>query len=85
MAPYEEYERRFFPVENAERWAEFKLFLAFQADLAGVEAPGLTRVAETLAAKAFRSAQMTDFGDWRSLLLGYASITTSDVKRAMQQ
>jgi Flp pilus assembly protein TadD len=84
LAPYEEYERRFFPVENAERWAEFKLFLAFQADLAGIEASGLSGIAESLAAKAFRSVQMTDFRDWRSLQLGYASITAADVRRAMQ-
>ena len=85
MAPYEEFEHRFFPVESAERWAEFKLFLAFQADLAGEDAPELSRIAEPLAAKAFRSAQSTDFHDWRSLLAGYASITTSDIRKALQQ
>jgi hypothetical protein len=70
MVPYEEYERRFFPFESAERWAEFKLFLAYETDEAGEDATGLSRAAEPLAAKAFRSAQMTDFRDWRSLLTG---------------
>ncbi len=85
MAPYEEYEHRFFPPESSERWAQFKLFLAFQADVAGEEPSELARVAEKLAAKAYRSAQMSDFNDWRSLMAGYASITSGDVERALQQ
>lgn len=83
-APYEEYEHMF-PAEIAERSAEFKLFLVFQADRLGVEPPVLANVAEVLAAKAFRAAQMADFRDWRSLLAAYASITPDDLKRALEQ
>jgi len=85
LPPYEEYEHRFFPAENAERWAELKIYLAFQMDQAGGEPGALSGVAETLAAKAFRSAQVADFHDWRSLLTGYASLTSSDLKRAWQK
>lgn len=84
LPPYEEYEHRFFGVENAERWAEFKIYLALQADEAGTDAATLSRAAEPLAAKAFRAAQMTDFHDWRSVLTGYSSITSNDLKRAAQ-
>ena len=68
-----------------ERMAEFKIFLAFQADGMGLAPAALDRVAEPLAAKAFRNAKMTDFKDWRSLMAGYASITTRDVKQALEQ
>src|SRR6267378_4111282 len=84
-APYEEYERRMLPQELAERSAEFKLFLAFQADSLGVEPSVLSDVAETLASKVFRGAQMMDSKDWRSLLAGFASITPKDIKQALEQ
>jgi tetratricopeptide (TPR) repeat protein len=83
--PYEDYELRMFPAEDAERWAEFQLFLAFQADQVSGQAAALSRVAEPLAAKAFRSTQMTDFHDWRSLFIGYTSVTAADLERALQQ
>src|SRR5256884_9936458 len=41
-APYEEYALRMFPEELAERSAEFKLFLAFEADSLGVEPSALS-------------------------------------------
>lgn len=84
-APYEEYERKMFPEELAERSAEFKLFLAFQADSLGVEPSALSDVAETLASKAFRGIQMTDAKDWRALLAGFASIKPKNVKEALEQ
>jgi len=84
-APYEEYERRMFPEELAERSAEFKLFLAFQADSLGVEPSALSDVAETLASRAFRSAQMTNSKDWRSLLAGFASVMSKDIKEALEK
>jgi tetratricopeptide (TPR) repeat protein len=84
-APYEEYERHMFPVDIAERMAEFKIFLVFQADSMGLGPAALDRVAEALAAKAFRNAKMSDFKDWRSLMAGYASITAKDVKQALEQ
>jgi len=72
-------------VDSAERWAEFKIFLAFQADLAGEDALELSRVAEPLAAKAFRSAQSTDFRDWRAFVAAYATVSTTDIRKALQQ
>jgi hypothetical protein len=84
-APYEEYERRLFPDEIAERSAEFKLFLVLQADALGVQPPVLAGVAEALASKAFRGAKMADFKDWRSLLAAYSSISANDLKQALEQ
>ena len=84
-APYEEYERHFFPDAIAERFAEFKLFLVLQADALGVPPLVLGEVAETLAAKAFRGAKMADFRDWRSLQAAYASISANDLKQALEQ
>jgi hypothetical protein len=84
-APYEEYEQHLFPTEIAERAAEFKLFLAFRADSVGVEPGELARVAEPLAAKAFRSAELTDAHDWRSLLAAFAAVTADDLKQALEQ
>jgi len=84
-APYEEYERKVFPDELAERSAEFKLFLAFQADSLGVEPSALSDVAETLASKAFGGSQMMDSRDWRSLLAGFASIKPKNIKEALEQ
>lgn len=84
-APYEEYQQHFFPADLAERTAEFKLFLAFRADSVGVQPGALAKVAEPLAAKAFRSAQLTNMRDWRSLLAAYASVTAGDLKQALEQ
>jgi tetratricopeptide (TPR) repeat protein len=83
-APYEEYERQLLSDELAERSAEFKLFLAFLADSAGVQPSSLAGVAETLAGKAFRAAQMNSSSDWRSLLAAYASVTTDDLRKALE-
>jgi len=84
-APYEVYERHLLPDDMAERSAEFKLFLAFRADSIGVEPTALADVAETLAAKAFLAARMTDFGDWRSQLAAYGSITSGDLEQALNK
>jgi hypothetical protein len=84
-APYEVYERHLLPDEMAERSAEFKLFLAFRADGIGVQPKALADVAEPLAAKAFLAARMTDFGDWRSHLAAYASITPNDLQQALSK
>jgi tetratricopeptide (TPR) repeat protein len=84
-APYEEYERHMLLADIAERSAEFKLSLAFLADKLGVEPIALASVAEPLAAKAFRSAQLTDGRDWRSLLAAYSSVSADDLKKALEQ
>jgi predicted Zn-dependent protease len=84
-APYEEYERRMLPVEIAERAAEFKLFLVYRADGGGVDPASLSGVAEGLAARAFRGAQMNSFRDWRSLQAAYSSVSSADVKEALKQ
>jgi len=84
-APYEEYERLILPIYMAERTAEFKLFLAYRAYNLGVEPADLQQPAERLAAKAFRASQMADYHDWRSLLTAYASISSDDLKNALEQ
>ncbi len=84
-APYEEYARHMFPDEIAERSAEFKLYLVLQADALGVPPAALGGIAEALAAKAFRNAQMADFRDWRALLSAYSSISARDLSQALQQ
>ncbi len=78
-APYEEYERHL-PAEMGERSAEFKLFLAFQGDHLGLKPEALEDVSEKLAIKAVRSAQMTDYRDWRSLINAYATVRLGDVE-----
>jgi tetratricopeptide (TPR) repeat protein len=83
-APYEEYERQLLPDEIAERSAEFKIFLAFLADRAGVQPSSLADVAEPLAEKAFQAAQMNSPSDWRSLLAAYATVTPDDLRKALE-
>jgi len=84
-APYEEYEQQMFPEELAERSAAFKLFLTFQADNLGVQPVALSDVAEKLASKAFRNTDMVDAKDWRSLLAGFATITSKDIRQVLEQ
>ena len=84
-APYEEYEKHVLLADIAARAAEFKIFLAFLADQAGVEPAALAAVAEPLAAKAFATAQLTDGHDWRSLLAAYSSVSADDLKKALEQ
>jgi tetratricopeptide (TPR) repeat protein len=84
-APYEEYERHMFPAEIAERVAEFKLFLVYLADGMGVEPSALARVAEPLAAKAFRNAKMMDAHDWRAVTAAFSSIRPVDLQEALRQ
>lgn len=83
-APYEEYEHHLMLDDVAQRSAEFKIFLALQADKLGVQPSTLARVAESLAAVAFREVQMSDYHDWRSLLAGYSSVSTYDLARALE-
>jgi hypothetical protein len=83
-APYEEYARHLMEEDLAERTADFNLYLARRADNLGVEPAALGRVAEKLAAKAFAASQLTDYHDWRSLFAAYNSITTNDVRQALQ-
>jgi hypothetical protein len=73
-----------FPSEVGERAAEFKLSLAYLADRVGVGPAALADVAEPLLDKAFRSAQLTEPRDWRSLLAAYASINAADLETALQ-
>jgi Tfp pilus assembly protein PilF len=81
-APYEEFERA--PEEIGERTAEFKLYLAFQADRLGLQPRALNAVAENLALQAFRNAQMMDYRDWRSLLKAYAAVDAKDLEQAVK-
>ena len=83
-APYEEYARRLMKEDLAERTADFKLYLAFRADQAGVQPSELGRVAEKLAARAFAASQLTDYHDWRSLFTAYSSISTQDLEKSLE-
>ena len=83
-APYEEYERQLLPTYMAERTAEFKLFLAYRADRAGMQPADLAGAAEQLARKAFRVSAMNDDHDWRALLRGFGSISNEDLRNAME-
>jgi hypothetical protein len=74
-----------FPSELAERVAEFKLYLVYLADGLGVQPSALSRVAEPLAAKAFRNAKMMDAHDWRAVAVAFSSITAADLREALQQ
>ncbi len=83
-APYEEYARRLMQEDLAERTADFKLYLAYRADNLGVKPAELGQIAEKLAAQAFASSQLTDYHDWRSLFAAYDSISTNDLKKALE-
>jgi Tfp pilus assembly protein PilF len=72
--PYEQYESDLFPTRIAERTAEFKLYLARYADLAGIPAAGLEELVEPTARAILKRMQMTDLRDWRSALAGYAAL-----------
>lgn len=84
-APYEEYELHMFPDELAERSAQFKLFLTFQADSLGVEPSALSDIAEALAEKAFGSAQALDAKDWRAMLAAFESVTAKDIRQELER
>ena len=70
----EEYQRRLFPAELAERAAEMKLYLSVLLDKLGLPAAALPALAEPAARIAFRSMHMVDdmtghrlfrlFGPW---------------------
>jgi hypothetical protein len=83
-APYEEYAGRLMQEDLAERTADFKLYLAFRADHAGVAPSELGRVAEKLAARAFAASHLADYHDWRSLFAAYSSISTQDLQKALE-
>jgi Tfp pilus assembly protein PilF len=70
--PYEEYEKDIAPFKLAERSAEFKLYLARYADMAGVSASALEAVAERAARAILKHMQMSDVHDWKSVLESYA-------------
>jgi len=73
-APYEEYERQFSPPKllNAPPSSSSFCFPGRQHWIAALRSGQCGR---TLAQKAFGAAQMSNFGDWRSLLDAYASVT----------
>jgi len=81
--PYEAYESRM-PEELAERSADLKLYLAYRADSLGVAPVDLGRVAEPLARSVFKSTQMTDYKDWRSLLASYSAVENKKIVEILQ-
>ena len=76
--------RQLLPTYMAERTAEFKLFLAYRADRAGMQPADLAGAAEQLARKAFRVSAMNDDHDWRALLRAFGSISNEDLRNAME-
>jgi hypothetical protein len=72
--PYEEYEKELMALRLAERSAEFKLYLAKYADVAGVPAPALGALAEPAARAILKRLVLSDAHDWRSVLAAYATL-----------
>jgi uncharacterized circularly permuted ATP-grasp superfamily protein len=72
------------PEELAERSADLKLYLAYRADSLGVAPVDLGRVAEPLARSVFKSTQMTDYKDWRSLLASYSAVENKKIVEILQ-
>ena len=72
--PYEEYEKDIHPARLAERTAEFKLYLAYYADAAGIPAAALGTLAEPAALVVLKNMQVTDIHDWRSALAAYGTL-----------
>jgi hypothetical protein len=74
LAPYEEYERHFFPMEIAERSAEMKLYLSELLDRLGLPAAAMSAFSEPVAQMVFRSVHMSDDHDWASVLAAFRSV-----------
>jgi hypothetical protein len=72
--PYEEYEKELLVLRLAERSAEFKLYLAKYADVAGVPALALGALAEPAARAILKRLVLSDMHDWRSVLAAYATL-----------
>ena len=73
-APYEEYERHFFPERLAERAAEFKLYLAWHMHALGMPAAAFAELAEPAARQVLSSAEIPDPRDWRATLAALGSL-----------
>jgi Flp pilus assembly protein TadD len=83
LAPYEEYERRLFPAELAERAAEMKLYLSVLLDKMGLPAAALPALAEPAARIAFASIHMSDGYDWAQALSGFRAMDEKTVEAAL--
>ncbi|MDR3763995.1 MAG: hypothetical protein P4M01_07865 [Acidobacteriota bacterium] len=68
----------------ARRMAEFSLYLALSADRNGVEPQALERLAEPLALRTFRKAQMSSPFDWRALLAAFEAAKDYDWKKGAE-
>jgi hypothetical protein len=84
LAPYEEYERHFFPTELAERTAEMKLYLSAVADRMGLPAAVLPAITEPVTKVVFRSMHMSDEYDWARALSAYRGIDERTVEAALE-
>jgi len=82
-APYETFESQQFPNPIAERSAEFKLYLARFADIAGIPAQALGAIAEPAARSIFERMHLSDTHDWRSVLAAYASLDSKTVEEVL--
>jgi hypothetical protein len=83
MPPYEHYENHLFPVDMAERTAEFKVYLAYAADAVGVNPSSLGIIAEPLAADTMGRLQMTDLND--SVTVAFAEIDSKAIQSAFEK
>jgi Flp pilus assembly protein TadD len=83
LAPYEEYERRLFPVELAERAAEMKLYLSVLLDKMGLPAAALPALAEPATRIAFSSIHMSDGYDWAQALSVFRAMDEKTVEAAL--
>jgi tetratricopeptide (TPR) repeat protein len=84
LAPYEEYERHFFPVEIAERSAEMKLYLSELLDRLGLPAAAMGALSEPVAKLVFRSMQMSDDHDWASVLAAFRSVNEKTLDTVLE-
>ena len=81
--PYEQYEKDLFPTRLAERAAEFKLYLARYADIAGMPASDLGTMAEPAARAILKKMQLSDLHDWRSALAAFAGLNDKIAEEAL--
>ncbi len=79
-APYEEYERHFFPERLAERTAEFNLYLAWRMHAEGLPAAAFAELAEPAARRVLSSAEIPDPRDWRATLAALGSLDRIELK-----
>jgi len=84
FAPYEEYEKRMFPVDLSERTAEMKIYLSALMDKLGLPAAALQTIAEPAARLVFRSMRMSDNHDWPKALAAFDAMDERTIAAALE-